>query len=60
MNLATGSLMFIGMILLVLGAVSKFMGLSLLEPLITSHISYFIAANSCLLLALVVDKFQKS
>lgn len=59
MNIATGSLMFLGFILLVVGAVSKLMGLSLLAPFIASYMGYFTVANTCLLMALVIDKFQK-
>ena len=59
MNLATGSLIFVGFILMVAGIASKFMGMSLLEPLFSSYFGYFIAANTCLLLALAIDKFQK-
>jgi len=59
MNIATGILMFLGLTLLLAGAVSKLMGISILAPIFSMNLSYFIAANSCLLMALVVDKFQK-
>ncbi len=59
MNIATGSLTFLGFIMLVLGAASKLMGVSLLQPLVVSPVGYLLAANSCLLMALIVDKFQK-
>jgi len=59
MNLATGSLMLLGLVLAILGLVSKLIGTSILAPLITNYFSYLIAANTCLLLALVIDKFQK-
>lgn len=59
MNLATGTLLFFGFILMATGAISKFMGVSLLAPFVKSYLGYFIAANSCLLLALAIDKFQK-
>ncbi|MBL7157725.1 MAG: hypothetical protein ISS92_06190 [Candidatus Omnitrophica bacterium] len=60
MNIATGSLLFLGFVLLILGVASKFLGMSLLAPTFTASFGYFIAANSCLLLALVIDKFEKS
>ncbi|OGW74839.1 MAG: hypothetical protein A2Z72_06640 [Omnitrophica bacterium RBG_13_46_9] len=59
MNLATGSLLCLGFVLLVTGVVSKLMGISLLAPLIETELGYFIAANSCFLMALVIDRFQK-
>ena len=59
MNIATGCLTLVGFFLLVVGIASKFMGMSLLTPFITTSIGYFIAANSCLLLVLIVDRFGK-
>jgi len=60
MNLATGSLLFLGFVVMILGVVSKFLGISLLEPLIQTNMGYVMATNSCLLFALVIDKFEKS
>ncbi len=60
MNLATGSLVFVGFIFLVVGIASKLIGISLLHPLFTGPANYMTAANSCFLIALVVHKFQKS
>ncbi|NQU95568.1 MAG: hypothetical protein HQ549_04990 [Candidatus Omnitrophica bacterium] len=60
MNLATGSLMILGSTLLVAGMVSKLMGLAILAPFFNTSIGCFMAANACLLLVLVVDKFQKN
>lgn len=59
MNLATGSLVCLGFIFLVTGTVSKLMGISLLAPWVKTEMGYFIVANSCLLIALVIDKFQE-
>ena len=59
MNAATGCLIFLGFILLLGGIASKLMGISLLAPYISSFIGYFVAANTCLLMALVIDKVQK-
>jgi len=60
MNLAVGSLTFLGFILLVAGVVSKLISISVLAPYLVSGSSYFLAANSCLIMALIVDKFQKA
>jgi len=59
MNLATGTLMLFGLTLFLTGVASKFMGASLLAPFIKSYMGYFIAANSCIILALAIEKFQK-
>lgn len=59
MNIATGCLTFLGFIFLLSGIISKFIGVSLLQPFFSSYVGYFIAANTCLLLALLVDKFEK-
>ncbi len=60
MNVATGCLTFLGFILLLGGIASKLMGVSILAPYISSFIGYFIGANTCLLMSLVIDKFQKA
>jgi len=59
MNLATGSLVLLGLVLMIVGVTSKLMGLSLLAPLFTSYVSYLVAANSCLLLSVIIDKHHK-
>ena len=59
MNLGTGALVFLGFMLLLLGVVSRLMNLPLLTPYIQSFLGYFIAANTCFLMALIVDKFEK-
>jgi len=59
MNLATGALIFLGFLFIVLGIASKAMGCSLLSPFIQSTLGYFVGANTCILLALIVDKFDK-
>jgi len=59
MNVATGCLIFLGFILLLGGIASKLMGISILTPYISSFIGYFVGANTCFLMALIVDKFQK-
>ena len=59
MDLATGSLLFLGLVFAVLGVSSKIMGIALLDPLISTNLGYLTAVNTCLLLALVIEKFQK-
>jgi hypothetical protein len=59
MNIATGCLTFLSLIFILSGVMSKFLGISLLQPFFSSVMGYFIAANTCLLLALLVDKFDK-
>jgi len=60
MNIATGSLLLVGFILVIIGMVSKIIGISLLAPFFGTFSGYLIAANTCLLIALAVDKFHKS
>lgn len=59
MNVATGSLVFLAFILMLAGLASKMMGLSILAPYFSSFLGYFVVANTCLLMALIIDKFQK-
>jgi len=59
MNLATGTLTLVGLLFIILGIASKLMGMSILSPLVGSNIGYIMLGNTCLLLALVIDKFQK-
>ena len=58
MNLATGVLVFAGMLSIVLGIISKLLGVSLLSPYVESGSGYFIVAVTCLVVSLVVDRFQ--
>ena len=59
MNLATGTLTFLGFLLLIIGVVSKILELPLLTPFISTYVGYFIAGNTCFLAALVIDKYEK-
>ncbi|MBU0769333.1 MAG: hypothetical protein KJ687_09605 [Proteobacteria bacterium] len=58
MNLAVGTLVFAGLASILLGVISEVMGLSLLSPFIANTTSYFILATTCLVLALVIDRFE--
>ncbi|UCD55798.1 MAG: hypothetical protein JSV93_03160 [Candidatus Omnitrophota bacterium] len=59
MNLGSAILMLVGFLLLLAGMISKIIGLSLFAPFITTYGTYFVGANSCILLALAVDRFHK-
>ncbi|MGB2600389.1 MAG: hypothetical protein WBD00_00370 [Candidatus Omnitrophota bacterium] len=60
MSLGVGVLVLLGLILILFGVVFKLSGLNLLEPQIKEVTNFFIVANTCLLLALIVAKFDKS
>ncbi len=59
MSMAVGSLVFLGFIFIMCGMILKFSGLNLLDPLIRSIASYFLAANTCFLTALIISWFDK-
>jgi len=59
MNLATGALIFLGFFFIMLGIASKAMGFSLLSPFVQSTLGYIVGANTSILFALIVDKFDK-
>ena len=59
MSLATGALVLLGFMFALIGLGSKFAGLSLLSPYFSSSFGYFIAANTCFLTAIIVDRFDK-
>ena len=60
MNLATGSLILLGLLMMVSGVAFKLAGISLLAPHVTTTTGYFTAANTCLLMAIIADRFQKN
>ncbi len=60
MNLAIGTLVFAGFLTIVLGVASKLMGISLLAPYIEAASNYFVIGIACFVMALVIDKFEKS
>ena len=59
MNLAVGTLTFAGCTFILLGCISRLWGVSLLAPYIITTTGYFLGGNTCFLLALIVDKFEK-
>lgn len=58
MDMAVGSVVLLGFLFLLGGVICKFSDLSLLEPYVTSPAGFFAVANTCFLLALVVDRFS--
>ncbi|MBD3426484.1 MAG: hypothetical protein GF409_04575 [Candidatus Omnitrophica bacterium] len=60
MSLGVGVLVLLGLVLILFGVIFKLSGLNLLEPQIKEVTNFFIVANTCLLLALIVAKFDTS
>lgn len=58
MNVAVGCLVLLGFVLIMSGVIQKVAGLNLLEPLINASGAAFMAANTCFLLAIVLDRFD--
>ena len=58
MDMATGSLVLLGMLVLMAGAVMKFSSLNLFDPIITAQCGFLKVANTCFLLAIIVDRFN--
>ena len=59
MSVAVGSLVLLGFFMIMFGLILKMSGLNLLEPVFSSIGGYFSMANTCFLVALVVDRFDK-
>lgn len=57
MNLAVGSLVLMGFIFIVLGSAFKVTGFNVLEPVIKSPLGFFITANTCLIVAVIIEVF---
>lgn len=60
MNLATGALTLTGFLSIVLGIVTKLVGISLLNPYVIAPSNYFLIAITCFVTALVIDRFEKN
>ncbi len=54
-----GALLLLAFMLILFGIIFHIAGLNLLEPILSNVAGFFIIANTCLLLALVVDRFDK-
>ena len=59
MNAATGSLVLLGLFMVMFGVILKLAGMNLMEPIFNTIGGYFSMANTCFLVALVVDRFDK-
>ncbi|NQT33403.1 MAG: hypothetical protein HQ594_07015 [Candidatus Omnitrophica bacterium] len=59
MDTATGTLVFLGLLLLVNAIIVKTTGVNLLAGVCTQPKGFVTAANSCFLFAIIVDKFNK-
>ena len=59
MDLAEGSLILAGFLLILCGLTSKLFTFNFLDPVIKTASAAFIAANSCFLLAIIVYLFGK-
>ena len=59
MGLATGSLVLLGLFMVMFGIILKLSGMNLMEPIFNSIGGYFSMANTSFLVALVVDRFDK-
>lgn len=55
MKIVVDALIIIGMVLALLGVASKLAGTSIIAPVIAVPVNYFIVANFCLLVALIID-----
>jgi len=58
MGIAVGTLVLLGFILLQVGIIFKFVGINLLDPVLVIPGNILTAANTCFLIALIVDKFD--
>jgi UPF0716 family protein affecting phage T7 exclusion len=59
MNIAEGTLVLVGFLLLLNGLIFKFIGFSLLFPMINTTLASFVAANSCFLTAFLINTYDK-
>jgi len=58
MNLAVGTLVLLGFILLLAGTILNLSGWNPLHPVILRPVSYYVVANTCFLMALIIDRFD--
>lgn len=57
MNMAVGTLILMGFIMLLGGVTYKLTGMNFMDPLVQKNQSFFTGANSCFIVALVIDRF---
>ena len=60
MNLAEGTLVLLGFIFILAAMVLKISGLNVLDPIINTVYGFFLAANTCFLIAFVIAMFDKA
>jgi hypothetical protein len=58
MSIGVGVLVLLGMLLALMGVLYKVTTFNLLAPYLNFPRSFFLIANTCLLLALVIDRFE--
>ncbi len=59
MSLGVGVLVLLGLLLILFGVIFKMSGMNLMHPQIKEVSNFFVIANTCLLLALIVARFDK-
>jgi len=59
MNLAIGSLVLMGFLFVLFAVIFNLKGVNLLYPYVKQAVSYFIAANTCFLIAFIISTFDK-
>ncbi|RKY40045.1 MAG: hypothetical protein DRP85_09355 [Candidatus Makaraimicrobium thalassicum] len=60
MNLAEGTLVLLGFIFILAAMVLKISGLNVLDPIINPVYGFFLAVNTCFLIAFVIAMFDKA
>ena len=59
MNLAEGTLVLLGFMFIIAAMILKIAGLNVLTPIINSVYGFFMAANTCFIITLVIAVFDK-
>ena len=60
MNLAVGSLVLLGFLFLLLGAIFHITGYNILETFIDTVFGFFLASITCFLVAIVIEVFGEN
>ena len=59
MNLTVGVLVLLGFLSIMSGLILQAKNINLFESVFTSSGSYFLVANTCFIIALIIEKFDK-
>ncbi len=59
MDIGVGVLVLLGFLTILGGVILQLKDINLLEPVVNSPSGYFLTANTCFILALVLEKFGK-